>query len=136
MFNNATQNEHQQTVDFLRESLSSPNNSQVDNTVLDLLLSDYNVRAAVLGPLLEEVAGSLAQDQDQGDGLASQDHDELEIVSEDTEVESSDADQKNLRKLSGKFSRISDLLNKAKQGRKRSNHGITVSSYICCINII
>ena len=38
VWNNATQEEHQQTVDFLRESLSSPDNSPVDNIVLSLLL--------------------------------------------------------------------------------------------------
>ena len=61
MWNNATQAEHQQAVDYLRESLSSPANSRVDKIVLSLLLSDYNVRSAMVGPLLETLFDRLGE---------------------------------------------------------------------------
>ena len=106
VFNNASETDHRLTVDFLRESLSSPANSPVDNIVLALLLSDQNTRAAVVGPLLADSLG----EQEQGD-----DNDEMVVST--TEVE-------NLRKLSGKFSGISQLLNRTEQGRYRSDHAV------------
>ena len=106
MFNNASETDHRLTVDFLRESLSSPANSPVDNIVLALLLSDQNTRAAIVGPLLADSLG----EQEQGD-----DNDEMVVST--TEVE-------NLRKLSGKFSGISQLLNRTEQGRYRSDHAV------------
>ena len=109
MFNNASETDHRLTVDFLRESLSSPANSPVDNIVLALLLSDQNTRAAVVGPLLADSLG----EQEQGD-----DNDEMVVST--TEVE-------NLRKLSGKFSGISQLLNRTEQGRNRSDHAVVTT---------
>ena len=106
MFNNASETDHRLTVDFLRESLSSPANSPVDNIVLALLLSDQNTRAAVVGPLLADSLG----EQEQGD-----DNDEMVV---------STTEEENLRKLSGKFSGISQLLNRTEQGRYRSDHAV------------
>ena len=106
MFNNASETDHRLTVDFLRESLSSPANSPVDNIVLALLLSDQNTRAAVVGPLLADSLG----EQEQGD-----DNDEMLV---------STTEEENLRKLSGKFSGISQLLNRSEQGRNRSAHAV------------
>ena len=106
MFNNASETDHRLTVDFLRESLSSPANSPVDNIVLALLLSDQNTRAAVVGPLLADSLG----EQEQGD-----DNDEIVV---------STTEEENLRKLSGKFSGISELLNRSEQGRNLSDHAV------------
>ena len=106
MFNNASETDHRLTVDFLRESLSSPANSPVDNIVLALLLSDQNTRAAIVGPLLADSLG----EQEQGD-----DNDEMVV---------STTEEENLRKLSGKFSGISQLLNRSEQGRNLSDHAV------------
>ena len=64
VWNNATQAEHQQTVDFLRASLASVDNSPVDDIVLALLLSDHNIRSAVVGPLLETFLHRLVEQGD------------------------------------------------------------------------
>ena len=109
MFNNGSETDHRLTVDFLRESLSSPANSPVDNIVLALLLSDQNTRAAVVGPLLADSLG----EQEQGD-----DNDEINV---------STTEEENLRKLSGKFSGISLLLNRSEQGRNRSDHAVVTT---------
>ena len=72
VWNNATQAEHQQTVDFLRQSLASPDNSPVDDIVLALLLSDHNIRSTVVGPLLETFLHRLVEQGEEGDGLGHQ----------------------------------------------------------------
>ena len=77
VWNNATQAEHQQTVDFLRQSLASPDNSPVDDIVLALLLSDHNIRSTVVGPLLETFVHRLAE---QGDDLGHQGDQHLFIL--------------------------------------------------------
>ena len=66
VFNNATQEEQQRTINIINETLSSSNNSEVDNVLLELMLSDESLRSAVLGPVLEKFSQNTVETETEG----------------------------------------------------------------------
>ena len=66
VFNNATQEEQQRTINIINETLSSSNNSEVDNVLLELMLSDESLRSAVLGPVLEKFSQNTVETETKG----------------------------------------------------------------------
>ena len=66
VFNNATQEEQQRTINIIKETLSSSNNSEVDNVLLELMLSDESLRSAVLGPVVEKFSQKIVETETEG----------------------------------------------------------------------